>query len=91
MPSNDNRRKQLRWRAHHRGIKEADMLLGAFADRWLAQMTEAELGWFDALMEEQDVDILAWAFRSAEVPAELQGEMMQRLQTLEYFTPLARR
>lgn len=90
MTDLDIRRKQLRWRAHHRGIKEADMLLGAFADRWLDGMSEADLDWFARLMEEQDVDILAWAMQSCAVPEPLQGAMMERLQTLEYFRPLAR-
>ena len=58
-------RKRTLWRAHHRGIKEADMLVGGFADRWLAEMDEAGQRWFEALLEEQDVDILAWAFGTA--------------------------
>lgn len=81
------RRKRLAFRARHRGIKEADMLLGAFADRWLPEMTAADLDWFEELMLEQDVDILAWAFRSVAVPEPLQGRMMQRLQALDYFRP----
>jgi antitoxin CptB len=35
-------------------------------------------------MEEQDVDILAWAIGTAAVPARWQGEMMTRLQALDY-------
>jgi antitoxin CptB len=32
------------------------------------------------------VDILAWAMGTAEVPARWQGEMMTRLQRLDYIT-----
>ena len=41
-------------------------------------------GSVDGLLEEQDVDILAWAMRTAPVPERRQGEMMRRLQTLDY-------
>lgn len=90
MAADKIRRKRLSFRARHRGIKEADMLLGAFADRWLAEMTAADLDWFELLMHEQDVDILAWAMQSCGVPDALQGRMMERLQQLDYFRPLDR-
>ncbi len=76
--------KRALWRAHHRGTKEADMLVGGFADRWLGQMDAGEFAWFEALLDEQDVDILAWAFGKAEAPATLAGPMMARLQQLDY-------
>jgi len=76
--------KRALWRAHHRGTKEADMLVGGFAERWLATMDEADFGWFEALLEEQDVDIMAWAFGKADVPAALRGPMMERLMSLDY-------
>ena len=76
--------KRALWRAHHRGTKESDMLVGGFADRWLAEMNDAEFAWFEALLEEQDVDILAWAFGKAQPPKALQGVMMERLTSLDY-------
>jgi antitoxin CptB len=76
--------KRALWRAHHRGTKEADMLVGGFADRWLAGMDAADFAWFEMLLEEQDVDILAWAFGKAAAPARLQGPMMERLTALDY-------
>lgn len=84
MPIPEPALKRALWRAHHRGTKEADMLVGGFADRWLADMDEAEFGWFEALLDEQDVDILAWAFGKAVPPAELAGPMMDRLRALDY-------
>ena len=80
------RLKRAHWRAHHRGTKEADMLVGGFADRWMATLSAdaAAFGWFEALMEEQDVDIMAWAFGKAEPPEALRGEWMNRLMDLDY-------
>ena len=79
-----DRLKRLRFRAWHRGIREADLLVGGYFDRWHAAWTEAQADWFEALLEEQDVDILAWAIGTAEVPMRWRGEMMARLQSLDY-------
>lgn len=76
--------KRALWRALHRGTREADMLVGGFAGRWLAGMDETEFAWFEALLEEQDVDIMAWAFGKAEPPEKLRGMMMERLKSLDY-------
>ncbi|WP_448582529.1 FAD assembly factor SdhE [Thermaurantiacus sp.] len=78
------RLKRAWWRATHRGTKEADLLIGGFAARYLDGMTSAELAWFEALLEEQDVDILAWAFGTAEPPAALAGPMFERLRARDY-------
>ncbi|WP_194743784.1 succinate dehydrogenase assembly factor 2 [Thermaurantiacus tibetensis] len=78
------RLKRARWRATHRGTKEADLLVGGFAERYLEGMSEAELGWFETLLEEQDVDILAWAFGTAAPPPDLDGPMMARLRARDY-------
>lgn len=81
----DARLKRLSFRSRHRGTREADMLVGGYFDRWHRTWSDAEMGWFEALLEEQDVDILAWAIgAAAAVPARWQGEMMTRLRRLDY-------
>lgn len=79
-----HRLKRLRFRAEHRGTKEADMIVGGFFAAHSAGWSEAEVAWYEALMDEQDVDILAWALAAADVPAQWQGDMMTRLQRLDY-------
>jgi len=83
MDSNP-RLKRLRFRAWHRGIREADLLVGGFFDRHHLSWGEAEIDWFERLLEEQDVDILAWAFGTAAPPERLAGDMMLRLKHLNY-------
>jgi len=80
----DDRLKRLRFRAWHRGVREADMLVGGYFDRWHGAWDEAETAWFEAFLEEQDVDILAWAIGTAAVPERWHGQMMTRLQALDY-------
>ena len=88
MPS-DADLKRLRWRAHHRGIREADLLVGAFFDARHQEWGALDQAQFEALLEEQDVDILAWAHGTVDVPDRFQGDMMQALQRLDYL-PVAR-
>ncbi|WP_129792479.1 succinate dehydrogenase assembly factor 2 [Sphingosinicella sp. CPCC 101087] len=78
------RLKRLRFRAWHRGTREADLLIGGFFDRHHKMWSEEEIGWFERLLEEQDVDIMAWAIGTAEPPARFQGPLMAGLRQLNY-------
>ena len=83
MPS-DPDLKRLAWRAHHRGIKEADLLIGGFFDAHHESWGAGERALFNEMLDEQDVDIMAWAHGTAEAPARFQGSMMEALQKLDY-------
>jgi antitoxin CptB len=80
----DTRLKRLRFRAWHRGTREADYMIGGFFDAHGAGWTEAEMDLYEAFLEEQDVDIMAWAMGTAEVPARWHGPMMDALKRLDY-------
>ena len=80
----DDRLKRLRFRAWHRGVREADLMVGGFFDAHHAGWGEAEMGWFEALLEEQDVDIMAWALGTAVPPERFQCPAMGQLQKLDY-------
>ncbi len=82
------RLKRLQFRAWHRGTKEADLLVGGFFDANATGWDDDDIAWFEALCEEQDVDIMAWAMGSTPVPARLEGPMMRALSTLDYI-PIA--
>lgn len=76
--------RRLRYRAWHRGTQEADRLIGGFFDRHHNAWDETELAWFEALLEEQDVDVMAWAIGTAPAPGRFEGPMLKRLQALDY-------
>ena len=76
--------KRLRYRAWHRGIREADLLVGAFFDARHEQWDAQDRAQFEAMLEEQDVDILAWAHGTSEVPERYQGPMMHAFRKLDY-------
>lgn len=83
-PTRDLRLRRARYRAWHRGTKEADLVVGGFFERHHAGWDEAALNWFERLLEEQDVDIMAWAFGTQAPPAALDGDLMQMLKKLDY-------
>ena len=83
MPS-DPDLKRLAWRAHHRGTKEADLMIGGFFDAHHECWSAKERSLFAAMLEEQDVDIMAWALRTAQPPRQYAGPMIEALQKLDY-------
>ncbi len=78
------RLKRLRFRSWHRGTREADFMVGGFFDRFSCGWNDDEIGWFEALMDEQDVDIIAWAIGTAPVPAHIAGPLIAAMQRLDY-------
>lgn len=83
------RLKRLHFRAWHRGTKEADLMMGGFFDTYGASWTDAEVEWFETLLNEEDVEIMSWAIGTAPVPARYQGAMMDAIRKLDYI-PIAR-
>ncbi|MFM9827607.1 MAG: succinate dehydrogenase assembly factor 2 [Sphingomonas sp.] len=78
------RLKRLHFRSHHRGTREADMLVGGFFDSHGATWNDAEMTLFEELLEEQDVDIMAWAMGTLVPPARYEGSILAALTTLSY-------
>ena len=58
-------------------------MIGGFVDAYASGWDDAEMDWFEALLDEQDVDIMAWAMGAQEVPERLRGSMMAAMQRLD--------
>jgi len=59
-------------------------MVGGFFDRHSATWNDEEIDWYEALIEEQDVDIMGWAMDRQPIPQRFEGEMMNRLKALDY-------
>lgn len=79
-----NRLRRMKFRAWHRGTREADYMIGGFFDRYHADWTETDCVWFELLLEEQDVDILGWALGTIAIPEAFAGPQMDLLCKLDY-------
>lgn len=80
----DARLRRLKFRAWHRGTREADYLIGGFFDRHHPSWGEPEVEWFEALVDEDDVDVMAWALGTAAAPQGYQGSLMEQMRRLDY-------
>lgn len=86
----DHRRRAAKFRAWHRGTREADFIVGGFADRYLDALDDAGLAWFEALLDEQDVDVMAWALGTGTAPARYEGPHLDALKRLDFVRKAAR-
>ncbi len=80
----EHRLRRLRFRAWHRGTREADYMIGGFFDRYAGGWGESEIAWFEALIDEDDVDVLAWALGTLPIPDAYAGSQMAAMQRLDY-------
>jgi len=59
-------------------------MIGCFFDRHHATWSADEIDLFERLVEEEDVEIMAWALGTAPVPAAYAGPMMDAMIRLDY-------
>jgi len=69
METREARLGRLRLRAMRRGTREMDLILGDYSARHLAAMDEAALREWEALLGEDDHDLLAWISGMVPAPA----------------------
>jgi antitoxin CptB len=79
MQSDDARRKKLKLRAWRRGFREADLILGPFADSHVSDFSDTELDWFEALLDQADQDVYGWILEREPTPAPFDGPLMNKL------------
>ncbi len=78
-PDAENLRRRLRFRSWHRGTREADLLLGRFADAHLPAFDAAKLAAYADLLEQPDPDIYDWLIGRAPTPSAFDGPVMADL------------
>jgi antitoxin CptB len=79
MNTDEARLKKLRFRAWRRGFREADLILGPFADRHVQGFTPAELDIFEHLLDQPDHDLYGWIVGTAPTPHEFDGDLMNQI------------
>ncbi|HTZ78621.1 MAG TPA: succinate dehydrogenase assembly factor 2 [Stellaceae bacterium] len=80
----ETRRKRLLFRSWHRGTKEADLLLGSFAERHLAGLTAEQLGRYEAMLEIDDADLLDWIAGRATPDPSRDSDVLRLLLAFRY-------
>jgi antitoxin CptB len=75
----DIRRKRLRFRAWHRGMREVDLLLGRFADAHADTLDAEEVAGFEDLMDLPDPLVLAWIVGEEPIPDDVDSPILRRI------------
>jgi len=71
--------KRARLRAWRRGFREADLILGPFADARAATMSPEDLTSFERILEANDQDVYAWIVGAQPAPTEYDGPVLAAL------------
>jgi succinate dehydrogenase flavin-adding protein (antitoxin of CptAB toxin-antitoxin module) len=64
----ETRLRRLVYQSSYTGMKETDLLLGRFAKLHLPQLSDDELGQYEALLDAGDDRIYAWAVAGEPAP-----------------------
>jgi antitoxin CptB len=75
----DARRRKLLFRSWHRGTREADLIMGRFADAHIGAFSHVELDEYEHLLEALESDLLAWLTGVSAVPPASDTAMLRRL------------
>jgi len=81
----DARRRRASYRAHHRGTKEMDLLVGRYADARIAAWSDEELLHFERFMNLPEPMLQAWILSGAPES----GEFQDLLHDIRVFHQLA--
>lgn len=66
----ETRLKRLHMRSMRRGMKEMDLILSAFCAEHLAQMDDAGLDLYDAMLDENDQELYLWVLGHTQGPSQ---------------------
>ena len=70
--------RRLRLRSWRRGMREMDLILGAYADAELGALEAPERAAYRALLDENDQELFAWV-TAAEAAPDRHGAMIARI------------
>jgi antitoxin CptB len=79
----ETRLKRLRFRAWRRGFREADLILGPFADSHGQSLTEPQVEAFEALLDQPDHDVYGWIVGSEPAPAPFETALLALIRAFQ--------
>ena len=75
--ANEIRRRRLKFQARQCGTKETSTILGGFAAARIADLSAAQLDRFEALLRENDADLLAWLLGQSPPPERHENDVFK--------------
>ncbi len=80
----DTVRRRALYRAWHRGTRELDLLLGAYADKHVAGFDAATLARFEALMEHEEVQLSRWLISGTPPPENRDRQLVEDIRDFHF-------
>ena len=90
MSTDQTRLQKLKFRAWRRGFREADLILGPFADAHVQDFTPEQLDIFEHLLEVPDQDLYEWIVERTPTPPAFDTEIMRMIRVFRDNLPVAR-
>ncbi|MDO9415440.1 FAD assembly factor SdhE [Pararhizobium sp.] len=75
----DPRRRRILFRAWHRGLREMDLVFGQFADENISALEDSDLDELEAIMGEEDNDLLKWVLGEWPLPERFHTPLFERI------------
>ena len=76
-------RRKLKFRSLRRGTKESDLVIGGFATAHLQDLDAVQLEHFEALLDENDQDVLSWVIDMKPPPAAFETDVLTMLRNFK--------
>lgn len=89
MTNDPTRLQKLKFRAWRRGFREADLILGPFADLHVHTLNAEQLDTFERLLEVPDQDLYEWIVERQPTPAAHDTEIMRMIKAFRDNLPSA--
>ncbi|KAA5804882.1 succinate dehydrogenase assembly factor 2 [Alkalicaulis satelles] len=84
-----DRRKRLLFRAWRRGFKEADLIMGRFAEARLETLSSDELDAFERLLDAPDTEVYGWITGTIETPRNFDTPVLDALKAFRFHAEAA--
>lgn len=68
--------KRLMYQSQHRGTREADLIFGPFAKKYLADFSEDQLNAYEHLLSQEDPDIYNWVVCNHDAPDDIDKQIL---------------
>ena len=81
-----HRKKRLLFRAWRRGFKEADLIMGRFAQACLESLDDQELEEFEHLLNQPDTEVYGWICGTLPTPPNFDGPVLRQLKSFRFYT-----
>jgi antitoxin CptB len=75
----ETRKKRILYRAHHRGTKESDVIVGGFFDARTAVLAPDQLDDADRVLDLLDADLMDWIIKKLPVPDAQRSTLLDEL------------